>query len=108
AGRPIEIHEVLDITVQIAGALGEAHGKGIVHRDIKPQNIMLTSRGQAKVLDFGLARSITPMDATNGEAETLKHLTEEGLVAGTMAYMSREQARGEELDARTDLFSLAV
>ena len=108
ARTPIDVREALEIAAQIVNALGEAHARGIVHRDVKPQNIMITPRGQAKVLDFGLAKSITTMDASKNEAETSKHVTEKGLVAGTVAYMSPEQARGHELDARTDLFSLAV
>jgi eukaryotic-like serine/threonine-protein kinase len=108
ARKPIEVREALEIAVQIVDALAEAHARGVVHRDVKPQNIMITPRRQAKVLDFGLAQSIAPIDASKSETETLKHATEKGLVAGTVAYMSPEQARGQELDARTDLFSLAV
>jgi serine/threonine protein kinase len=108
ARKPVDVSEALEITGQIADALGEAHARGIVHRDVKPQNIMLTPRGQAKVLDFGLATSVTPIDASKSEAETPKHVTEIGPVAGTVGYMSPEQARGQELDARTDLFSLSV
>ena len=108
ARKPVDVSEALEITSQIADALGEAHARGIVHRDVKPQNIMITPRGQAKVLDFGLATSVTPIDASKSEVETPKHVTEKGLVAGTVGYMSPEQARGQELDARTDLFSLGV
>ncbi len=72
ARKPVDVREALEITRQIADALGEAHARGIVHRDVKPQNIMLTPRGQAKVLDFGLAKSITPIDASRSETETLK------------------------------------
>ena len=72
ARTPIDVREALEITAQIANALGEAHARGIVHRDVKPQNIMITPRGQAKVLDFGLAKSVTTMDASKNEAETLE------------------------------------
>jgi serine/threonine protein kinase len=108
ARAPIGVREALEIAAQIVDALGEAHARGIVHRDVKPQNIMITPRGQAKVLDFGLAKSITTMDASRPDAESLTNETAKGLVAGTVAYMSPEQVRGHELDARTDLFSLAV
>jgi serine/threonine protein kinase len=108
ARKPIDIGEAVEIASQIADALGEAHARGIVHRDIKPQNIMITPRGQTKVLDFGLARSINAIDDSKSDAETLKQLTEYRFVTGTVAYMSPEQARGQELDARSDLFSLAV
>src|SRR5271163_3486444 len=108
-GRPLPIDFVLELGIQIADALDAAHAKSIVHRDIKPANIFITKSRQAKLLDFGLAK-IDPRRDLNATAdgETLKDLTSPGSALGTIAYMSPEQARGEELDGRTDLFSLGA
>jgi serine/threonine protein kinase len=122
-GAPLQIETLLDLAIQIVAGLEAAHGKGIIHRDIKPANIFLTTQGQAKILDFGIAKlprsagvsplgrsehgqgDMAPAGPTRTKDDTL---TQAGSPIGTAAYMSPEQARGKALDVRTDIFSFGL
>src|SRR5207244_5021427 len=103
--KPLDLSESLSIATQVADALAEAHAHGIIHRDIKPSNIIIAPRGQAKVMDFGLAKA--SLGGVETEAETQSLLTAPGVGLGTVPYMSPEQGRGEKSDARTDSFGFA-
>jgi serine/threonine protein kinase len=110
-GQPVRVPELLDIAIQIADALDEAHAKGITHRDIKSSNIVISSRGRVKVLDFGLAKFSSPAgvtDQTSNSELATRVKTSPGVVMGTVNYMSPEQALGREVDHRSDIFSLGV
>jgi len=109
---PLQLFESIDIAMQVADALDEAHGAGIIHRDIKSSNLMVTDRGLVKVLDFGLAKVASgPLPSANPDSDATAQLGQEtsvGLVLGTVSYMSPEQALGQEVDHRSDIFSLGV
>ena len=105
---PLPVGAAVDLAIQVADALNDAHSRGITHRDIKPQNIMVTSRDQAKVMDFGLARVANEQAAIGSESETVSFVTEPGTIAGTIPYMSPEQVKGAAIDGRSDLFSFGA
>ena len=106
--RPLELGRLLEIGIQLADALHAAHSKGVIHRDIKPENIFINSRGDTKILDFGLAKLPAGDSAAPDDATAATEITQQGMAVGTVAYMSPEQACGERLDSRTDLFSFGL
>ncbi len=111
AGEPLPLSDALQIATEVAEALETAHGEGLVHRDLKPSNIMLTAGGHVKVLDFGLAKRVAPVEGVEGagaDSPTASELTEAGTVRGTVAYMSPEQVRGQTVDGRSDIFAFGV
>jgi Tol biopolymer transport system component/predicted Ser/Thr protein kinase len=106
--QPLEAKETLDLAVQVADAFAQAHARGIIHRDIKPANIMLSAQGQAKVMDFGLAKVVQQKSLIESDAPTESLLTERGMIVGTVPYMSPEQVNGETVDARSDIFAFGA
>src|SRR5256885_2299185 len=105
AGRPMPLPQLLDLAIEVAEAVDEAHARGVIHRDLKPANIIVTPRGHAKVLDFGLAKV---REQTSDENSDTRVKSTPGLVIGTVQYMSPEQALGQAIDARSDLFSFGI
>ena len=108
ASGPLPLKQALETAVQIAGAMEKAHEKKIVHRDLKPSNVMLTPEGHVKVMDFGLAKQVIPAEGVGSQEQTVTALTKTGVTLGTLAYMSPEQLRGEEVDIQSDVFSFGV